>query len=274
MSETDEYVAAEANSRANGERVWQKSDGSASEIKDDDVAKTFHPHTSSIKLSGGSKLPDSRAPLWGESEAVQDNTTTSTVDYSSGNIPLVGVDESNNLAMFGGLSINEEYESDTSKLEHFVFTTNLIHFLKSSSRSGHVLVDGGHHTFGPTHALSCEDVAYYQRYLEGQGIQVYPIHTYGDGTLNDEWVEFENHADSAPNMDGFRVEDDAGHEYWFFDDFTITADGKCRLHTGDGTDDTQNGDVYWGSDTMIWNNSGDTVYLYDESDNLHDKKSY
>ncbi|RBI62438.1 hypothetical protein DMJ13_11275 [halophilic archaeon] len=604
MSETDEYVTAEATARGNGTRVWQQSDGTASEVKDDAVAKTFHPHTSSIKLGDGSQLPDSRAPLWAESEAVQDNTTSSTVDYSSGDIPLVGVDDSTNIALFGGLSINEDHESDTATLEHFVFTTNLIDALTSSSRSGHVLIDGGHHTFGPTHALSCEDVAYYQRYLEGQDLQCHPIHTYGDstgfaladaralivtggndawtasevdhlttfisnggavilmgshaatatqrenldalandlgtdlrlndddvhdstnnagnedkltttnfntadfslwtaysgrspavdsvtvsevetsdadaefdvdwtvsdpnddlssldlslsddtdgesedaatvsvsggsasgttrliapgddgaghtytveatvtdsagntdtasaattesdgsatltfdvihpdgdnyneeyvditnagtssvdvsgytvedsaghtytfpsgfsldagatvrlhsgdgtdsstdlywnngwtwnnggdtaylfddngsdvakrsytgdvdirvgtiqadgdGTLNDEWVEFENHADSAPDMDGFHVEDEAGHEYWFTDDYTITADGTCRLHTGDGTSDGQDGDVYWGSSTMIWNNSGDTVSLYDEAGDLHDSKTY
>jgi hypothetical protein len=36
-------------------------------------------------------------------------------------------------------------------------------------------------------------------------IRVGTIHADGDGTLNDEWVEFDNHADGAPNMDDFHV---------------------------------------------------------------------
>lgn len=504
LNETDEFVGAEATARANDTGVWAGADGSAPEVKDDAVSTTFHPYTSSIKLSDGSQLPDTRAPLWAESTATQDNTSGSTVDYT-GDVPLVGVDEPTNVALFGGLLVDEYYESDTSALEHFVFTTNLIDHLTGSGRTGPVLVDGGHHTFGPNFALSAEDVAYYQRYLEGQGIELHPINTYGDstgyslsdaralivtggndawtsaevselstfianggavilmgshnatatqranlnalasdlgtdlrlndddvhdatnnagsqdkltttnfnttdfslwgpysggsgggggdgslgfdlfhpdgdyyndeyiditnsgsdavdmsgysvedssgntytfasgfsldagatvrlhsgdgtdsdtdvywnngwtwgnsgdtatlfddsgteldsrtysgsvdvrigtinedghGTLNDEWVEFENHGDMAPNMDGFRVEDEAGRQHYFGNDYTISAGGTGRLHTGSGTDDDHDGDVYWGNDTMIWNNSGDTVYLYDENGDLHDSKSY
>ena len=182
MSNTDEYLALQETARANGNGVWSGADGSAPEWRNNDVAETFHPHTSSIKTTSG-KLPGSRAPVWAEAEAVQENTGSGTVDYSSGNVPLVGVDEANNLAYFGGVPINEKWESDSDALEHFVFVTNLIDYLHDSSDpSGPVLVDGGHHTFNQDNAISGEDVAYYQRYLEGVGIELHSINTYGDST--------------------------------------------------------------------------------------------
>lgn len=68
-------------------------------------------------------------------------------------------------------------------------------------------------------------------------------------------------------------ENDAGHTYHFEDAYTFTADGTCQLHTGDGDSDSMDGDIYWDSSTMIWNNSGDTVYLYDDDGTLHDSKA-
>jgi endonuclease YncB( thermonuclease family) len=184
MSNTDEYIDLQRSARANGRGVWSADDGSASEWRNNDVAESFHPHTSSIKTtSGNGKLDSSRTPVWAESEAVQENTSSSTVDYDSGNIPMVGVDEANNLAYFGGVPINEEWESDSDALEHFVFVTNLIDYLHDSSDpSGPVLIDGGHHTFNQDNAICAEDTAYYQRYLEGVGIELHSINTYGDST--------------------------------------------------------------------------------------------
>jgi len=180
MSNTDEYVALQEEARANGRGVWGAADGSAPEWRNDAVAETFHPHTSSIRTTDGA-LPASRAPVWAESTAVQENTTTSTVDYDA--IPLVGVDEATNLAYFGGVLINETWESDSAALEHFVFVANLVEYLHGSSDpSGPYLVDGGHHTFTQDNAVAGEDVAYFQRFLEGVGIELHSINTYGDGT--------------------------------------------------------------------------------------------
>ena len=182
MSNTDEYVDLQREARANGRGLWSADDGTAPEWRNNDVAETFHPHTSSIKTTSG-KLASSRTPVWAEAEAVQENTTSSTVDYDSGNIPMVGVDESNNLAYFGSVPINERWEDQSEALEHFVFVANLIDYLHDSSDpSGPVLVDGGHHTFGEDNAVSAEDTAYFQRYLEGVGIELHSINTYGDST--------------------------------------------------------------------------------------------
>lgn len=181
MSNTDEYWDAEDGARSNSVGVWGQSDpANTSEVRDNDVAETFHPNTSSVKTSSGA-IADSRVPIWAESEATQ-TVYSGGVDYSSGNVPLVGVDEANNLALWGGQPIQEDHDADSDHLEHFVFLTNLIDYLKDGSRSGMVLVDGGHHQFNAAYSCSCEDVVYYQRYLEGQGIETAGINTFGDST--------------------------------------------------------------------------------------------
>ncbi|GAA0196691.1 lamin tail domain-containing protein [Haladaptatus pallidirubidus] len=393
MSNTDEYLGHQESARANGNGVWGGADGSASEWRNNDVAQTFHPHTSSIKTTNG-QVADSRVPVWTEPEAVQENTGSGTIDYSSGNIPIVGVDETNNLAYFGGVPINESWESDSDALEHFVFVTNLIDYLNNSTDpSGPVLVDGGHHTFNQDNAISGEDVAYYQRYLEGVGIELHSINSYGDSTgyslsearaliassspdawtsseinevntfisnggavilmgsgsesaseratlddlaagvgtdlrlnyddvrddtnnvgnrkllktanlnttdfslwsaygsssgggtdesviefgtvnqyphstLNDEYVDVTNTGSADQDMTGWTLGNADGDTYSLPDNFTLTAGGTVRVHTGSGTDTTTDGDLYWGASMFQWDNDSDTASLYDDTGTL------
>jgi len=91
-------------------------------------------------------------------------------------------------------------------------------------------------------------------------------------TLNDEWVDFGNSTSSDQDMTGWTVEDEASHTYQFPDGFTLGAGDEVRLHTGSGTDSST--DLYWGSGSAIWNNSGDTVSLYDDTGTLHTSRSY
>ncbi len=179
LTNTDEYLEAQEAARAAGRGLWVADDGYVSEWRNDDVAATFHPHASSVRTTDG-PVPDSRVPVWAEDTAVQENTTASTVDYDA--IPMVGVDESCNLAYFGGCTINERWEGESADLDHFTFVTNLIdHLHGSDDPSGPVLVDGGHRTFEQDNAVSAEDTAYYQRHLEGLGIELHSINAYGNG---------------------------------------------------------------------------------------------
>ena len=75
-------------------------------------------------------------------------------------------------------------------------------------------------------------------------------------------------------MTGWAVEDEAGYHYDFPDNYTITSGGTARLHTGDGTDDSTDGDINWDSGSYIWNNSGDTVSLFKPDGTLHTRKTY
>jgi endonuclease YncB( thermonuclease family) len=395
LTNADEYFDLERAARADGAGVWSAADGSAPEWRNRDVAETFHPHTSSIRTTeGNGKLDSSRAPVWAESDAVQENTASYTVEYDSGNVPLVGVDEANNVAYFGGCSINEGWEDESSALEHFVFVTNLVEYLHDSNDpSGPVLVDGGHHTFGEDNAVSAEDTAFYQRYLEGVGIELHGIHAYGNdngyslsearalvasaspdawtsseisevnsfldsggvlllmgsgsetgsersnlddlaagvgtdlrlnyddvrddannvgtrkllktanlnesefslwsayggsgsgggdqsvvefGTveqyphdaLNDEYVELTNTGSADQEMTGWTLENGDGDTYSFPSGFTLTASGTVRVNTGSGTDSGTDGDLYWGASTFRWDNDEDTATLYDDQGSL------
>ncbi|WP_321112304.1 DUF4350 domain-containing protein [Halorussus salinisoli] len=90
-------------------------------------------------------------------------------------------------------------------------------------------------------------------------------------TLNDEYVDFENTGSSGEDLTGWTVEDEAGNSYQFPDGFSLGAGDAVRLHSGDGTDSST--DLYWG-DSYIWNNDGDTCYLYDDTGSLHTEYSY
>ncbi|MFC4550375.1 MULTISPECIES: thermonuclease family protein [Halorussus] len=170
LTKHDAFRAVEATARANGTGVWGRSDPDASsEIRDRDVDDLFFPHASSVRTAAGA-IADSRVPVYAESTATQ---TGGSVGYDR--IPLVGVDESAGVGLVGSPFVDESYESaegfavDTSGYENFVLATNLLDYLGDAS-SGDVLIDGGHGQFGAEFALSSEDAAYYQRYLEGQDI--------------------------------------------------------------------------------------------------------
>jgi hypothetical protein len=90
----------------------------------------------------------------------------------------------------------------------------------------------------------------------------------GDDTdnLNDEYVVFENTGDAALDMTGYEVQDEAGKTYTF-GSFTLDAGAQVTLHSGTGTDTST--DLYWGyTNTAVWNNGGDTVFVYDDAGSL------
>lgn len=88
--------------------------------------------------------------------------------------------------------------------------------------------------------------------------------------LNDEYVVFKNGGNAA-TLTGWTVSDEYGHEYTFLS-FTLSAYATVTLYTGSGSDTSTK--LYWGSDSPIWNNDGDTVYLRDSSGALVDSYSW
>ncbi|ODR81510.1 nuclease [Haladaptatus sp. W1] len=162
----DDIWRAEDTARSNGTGLWAQSDPDASsEIRNRTVDDLFLPQAASVKTASGG-VSDSRVPIYAESTATQSGGYT-----YGGDIPLAAVDEAANVAVVGGPLIDENYESsegfavDTSDYENFVFLTNLIDYV--SDRSGDILIDGGHGQFDASYAVSNDDAAYYQRYLEG-----------------------------------------------------------------------------------------------------------
>ena len=106
-------------------------------------------------------------------------------------------------------------------------------------------------------------------------LEVVRVHADAEGNdhenENDEYVVFRNPTDSAVNLEGWQVSDEADHTYTF-PDVTVGAGEEITLYTGPGQDSSSA--VYWGSDSAIWNNDGDTVYVRDSSGALVEEYSY
>lgn len=72
----------------------------------------------------------------------------------------------------------------------------------------------------------------------------------------------------AINISGWTLKDESRKEYQFN---TIIAD-KIILYSGIGTDNNNN--LYWNSKTNIWNDDRDSLYLFDNNNNLAHYHTY
>lgn len=80
---------------------------------------------------------------------------------------------------------------------------------------------------------------------------------------NGEYIVLRNEGSEPLGLTGWRIEDEADHTYQFPTGFTLAPGDTVTLYTGVGTDsDTA---LYWGSEDAVWNNGGDTIFLYDET---------
>lgn len=90
--------------------------------------------------------------------------------------------------------------------------------------------------------------------------------------LTEEYVTFVNEGEESLDLSGWRVEDAVGHRYEFAADTTLPAGGTITLRTGQGTDTET--DVYWGYERAVWNNTWDTVHVFDDDGDLLLRTSY
>ena len=92
--------------------------------------------------------------------------------------------------------------------------------------------------------------------------------------LNDEWIELANTGDTVTDLTGWVLKDEsASHRYHFPTGFQIAAGSTVRIYTGCGTDTAS--DLYWCNiGSAIWNNSGDSAFLLNPSDNIIHSESY
>ena len=89
--------------------------------------------------------------------------------------------------------------------------------------------------------------------------------------LNEEYVCFQNDGSDPVSLAGWRVGDETAKTYTF-PPFTLLSKASVRLHTGSGVD--AEADLYWNRTQAVWNNTGDTVYLYDAAGALVDTYAY
>jgi micrococcal nuclease len=91
--------------------------------------------------------------------------------------------------------------------------------------------------------------------------------------MNEEFVLVQNRRSSSADLSGWRVRDEAGNDYDVPGGFDLRSGEVVALHTGTGSDTASH--LYWGRTTYtVWNNDGDTGYLYDDHGDYVNSKSY
>jgi competence protein ComEC len=87
-----------------------------------------------------------------------------------------------------------------------------------------------------------------------------------DLNLKDEWVKVSNKGSSPVSLTGWKIEDNGSKHTYTFPSYTLDSSSTLTVYTGGGTNSAT--ELYWGSGSPIWNNDGDTAYLYDSSGKL------
>jgi len=87
-----------------------------------------------------------------------------------------------------------------------------------------------------------------------------------DLSLKDEWVKVTNKGFSSVSLGGWKVEDEGSKHTYTFPSYTLDAGSSVTVYTIKGTDSAT--ELYWQLGSPIWNNDGDTAYLYDNSGKL------
>ncbi len=90
-----------------------------------------------------------------------------------------------------------------------------------------------------------------------------------DLNLQDEWVQISNKGSSPVSLNGWKIEDEGNKHTYTFQPYTLNAGSTVTVFTGKGTNSAT--ELYWQLDDPIWNNDGDTAYLYDNSGKLISK---
>lgn len=86
-------------------------------------------------------------------------------------------------------------------------------------------------------------------------------------TVNQEYVKIANKGTTAISMKGWKITDKGAiHTYKFPSTFTLKAKTTVTLYTGNGTNTATK--LFWGRSAYVWNNEGDTAYLYNAQGNL------
>lgn len=89
---------------------------------------------------------------------------------------------------------------------------------------------------------------------------------------NGEYLVFENTEAKSLSLSGWTVSDSADHSYTIPDNVVLESGEQLTLYTGPGT--SSNGTLYWGSETAIWNNDGDTVIVRSATGTIVLEQSY
>jgi len=93
--------------------------------------------------------------------------------------------------------------------------------------------------------------------------------------LNKEYVVIKNSSTRSRSLYQWRLVDKrtaTTSVVYHFPSFTLKPGAIVRVHTGKGTRTST--DLYWGLSHYVWDNKGDTTYLYRSSGTLDDTCSW
>ena len=155
----DRFLRAELDARANDRGLWADSTPEdSSSFRNESVSELFVPRPVTV----GGQFEDS------------DVLVRAAETAEPAGAPLAVADAENRLAVVGSLLANDAYEqasgfeADTSGYGNYPFLTNLLTAL--ADKDGDVLITGGNGQFSASGAITAEAASYYQRHLEGEGI--------------------------------------------------------------------------------------------------------
>ena len=148
---------------------------------------------------------------------------------------------------------------------------------------------------GLAHLFCIQPIKYYRRFLtlqeearkEKRGIwgdrpgplRITSLHADAPGddrlNLNGEYVRICNISPAPVDLKGFSIRDRFGHIY-IFPGGVLRPGYTALLLSGNGRDVLEGPELrfYWGSPYPIWNNKGDTAYLYDPQRRLISRFEY
>lgn len=107
-------------------------------------------------------------------------------------------------------------------------------------------------------------------------VQLGSIHqSSSSANLNDEWVELKNTCESNQNLVGYLIKDTSAGNSYTFKNVEIPSKKTIKVHSGCSMDSSL--DLYWqcpARSVPVWNNTGDSAFLYDGTGKLVSEMSY
>lgn len=97
----------------------------------------------------------------------------------------------------------------------------------------------------------------------------------GASSLNSEWIELTNTCSSAEDLTGYLIKDSSASNSYLFKSFMLNSKSKVKLYSGCSVDTSNS--VYWQCPTRsgaVWNNEGDSAYLFNSGGKLVSQISY
>lgn len=86
-----------------------------------------------------------------------------------------------------------------------------------------------------------------------------------------EYVKVTNKGSKSVNLKGWKIKDKgAKHTYTFYS-YTLKSKASVILRSGKGKNSGST--LYWNKYSFIWNNEGDTAYLYNTQGKLVSKRN-